>query len=268
MASTEVMRFLYTEHWWRIAAKQSLDSDSDLSEMQRPLFSMSVVQNVCFECKLYVQRIDRPLLDLVPKECLGTNVKSRMHFDVLNLLSFCCLAFGVEVLSTCPTIRRSICLQATFAWSGQQSWDLGVRKCCPRVPLAAEATTSLDALTVHCFSTKCVVSLIHQARSGGLHDRKKYQNQGANDDVDMRLMLMMMSLLIQWKGRRWYSFSYWWRCWWWGWWWKFRFGPFSILSTAGAAQMPGNNNMQRLNYAAYITLYNLHRGSTVYRESV
>ena len=75
-------------------------------------------------------------------------------------------------------------------------------------------------------------------------------------------MLMMMSLLIQWKCRRWYSFWYWWRCWWWGWWWKFRFGPFSILSTAGAAQMPGNNNMQRLNYAAYITLYNLHRGST------
>ena len=87
MASTsaEVMRFLYTEHWWRIAAKQSLDSDSDLSRMhrktarcQRPLSSMSF-QNVCFECKLYVQRIDRPLLDLVPKECLWTNVKSRVH---------------------------------------------------------------------------------------------------------------------------------------------------------------------------------------------
>jgi hypothetical protein len=46
---------------------------------QRPLSSMSVFQNVCFECKLYVQRIDRPLLDLVPKECLWTNVKSRVH---------------------------------------------------------------------------------------------------------------------------------------------------------------------------------------------
>ena len=100
MASTsaEAMRFLYTEHWWRIAAKQSLDSDSDLSQMQRPLFSMSVVQNVCFECKLYVPRIDRPLLDLVPKECLWTNVKSRMHR--------CTLMFWIFSVSVALLLER------------------------------------------------------------------------------------------------------------------------------------------------------------------
>ena len=87
-ALAEAIRFLSTEHWWRIAAKQSLDSDLVLCHLWAPQEYSSilpVLRGLYLPChgyskmfassssKLFVQRIDRllvTLVDLVLKECV------------------------------------------------------------------------------------------------------------------------------------------------------------------------------------------------------